>query len=155
ERRRGINWVSPLVMKVGDRTDVLFQSGADLTAYDPETGKQRWTYKGDLSTIPSPVPGREIILTPNNGVTALRPVTGKESPEGLWENKKLGTQTGSPLYYDGRVYAINGAQVLACADAVTGEIQWTQRVGTKPYSASPVAGDGKIYCVNEFGVCHV
>jgi outer membrane protein assembly factor BamB len=154
-RERGINWVSPLVMKVGDRVDVLFQSGSDLTAYDPETGKPRWTYKGGQSTIPSPVPGKDIILTPANGITALRPVTGKDEPDVLWENKKLGTQTGSPLFYDGRVYTINGGQILQCADAINGEILWTQRVGVKPYSASPVAGDGKIYCVNEFGVCCV
>lgn len=156
ERKRGINWVSPLVMKVGDRVDVLFQSGSDLTAYDPTTGKERWTYKGGLSTIPSPVPGKDIILAPGGGgLTALRAITGKDEPEVLWESKKLGSQTGSPLFYDGRVYAISSGQILQCADAINGEILWSQRVGVKPYSGSPVAGDGKIYCVNELGVCHV
>jgi outer membrane protein assembly factor BamB len=40
--------------------------------------------------------------------------------------------------------------IVTCVDAKTGELVWRERLGGF-YSASPVAGDGKIYLVSETG----
>jgi outer membrane protein assembly factor BamB len=56
--------------------------------------------------------------------------------------------------YRGRVYAVNGNGFISCGNAKTGKPLFNER--TKgAYSASPVAGDGKVYCLNERGVTTV
>ena len=63
--------------------------------------------------------------------------------------------TGAPyissiLLYRGRVYMANGNGVASVVEAATGEHVWQQRVGGI-FSASPVAGDGKVYLLSETG----
>ncbi len=63
--------------------------------------------------------------------------------------------TGAPyissiLYYSGLVYMANGNGIVTAVDAETGERVWQDRLGGI-YSASPVAGDGKVYFFSETG----
>ena len=44
----------------------------------------------------------------------------------------------------------NGLGIVTCVDAETGQRVWQERLGGV-YTASPVAGDGKIYLVSETG----
>src|SRR5262249_55631940 len=56
--------------------------------------------------------------------------------------------------YQGKVFSLNGAAVLQCADAKNGKVVWDVRL-KGPISASPVAGDGRIYIVNDKGQTQV
>ena len=63
--------------------------------------------------------------------------------------------TGAPyissLVYDaGLLYMANDVGGITVIDAETGKRLWQERVGGL-FSASPVAGDGKIYFVSETG----
>ena len=63
--------------------------------------------------------------------------------------------TGAPyisslLYYEGLIYMANGNGIVTAVDAETGRRVWQDRVGGI-YSASPVAGDGKVYLFSETG----
>ena len=63
--------------------------------------------------------------------------------------------TGAPyissiLYYDGLIYMANGNGIVTAVDAETGRRVWQDRLGGI-YSASPVAGDGKVYFFSETG----
>jgi outer membrane protein assembly factor BamB len=63
--------------------------------------------------------------------------------------------TGAPyisslLYYDGLIYMTGDVGVLTVSDARTGERIYQDRVGGV-YTASPVAGDGKVYLASEDG----
>src|SRR3954454_859248 len=45
-RARDINWATPLVLEAPSRgASALFQTGRDVTAYDPHTGKRQWTHQ--------------------------------------------------------------------------------------------------------------
>jgi hypothetical protein len=46
---------------------------------------------------------------------------------------------------------ISDRGVATCADALTGEIHWQERLGGK-FSASPIDNGGKVYCLSEEGV---
>lgn len=153
-RARDINWVTPLIVTNGDENQVLIQSRQELSAHEVKTGEKRWSYAVDgLSTIPSPVAGNGLILTPGGEFTALKP--GKDpTPEVVWKENRLRTGFSSPLYYRDRVYAVNTAGVLNCADVKDGSIVWQLRL-KGPFSASPVAADGKLYLVNEEGLTSV
>jgi outer membrane protein assembly factor BamB len=153
ERSPRINWVTPLVLANGKEVDALFQSSHELTAYDPLTGRKRWSFESDgLATTPSPVPAGDMVLVPGAELLALRP--GASQPEVRWRSVRLRPGTASPLFYRERVYALNSAGVLNCADAASGDLLWQERL-KGPFSASPVAADGKIFAVNEAGTAFV
>jgi outer membrane protein assembly factor BamB len=156
QRPREINWVTPLLVKNGGRAEVLFQSPKELTAYDPASGRPLWTYPAEellpFPPVPSPAAGDALVVL-GSGV-ALRP-EGNAPPHVAWKARQLRPAYASPLYYRGRVYAVNNsAIVFNCFDGKRGKVLWQERV-EGPISASPVAGDGKVYLVNEAGVTTV
>ena len=157
ERPREVNWVTPLLLRNGDRDEVLFQSSREVTAYDPASGRKLWTYPGEglfpVPSVPSPAAGDGLVVLA--GGVALRPGRGKAPPQVAWKARKLRPAYASPLYYRGRVYAVNNsAIILNCFDGKSGKVLWQQRV-KGPFSASPVAADGKVYLVNEEGLTTV
>jgi outer membrane protein assembly factor BamB len=155
ERELGINWVTPHVYRRGNSAELLLQSRADLSAYDPQTGEKKWSHRGSsLDVIPSPLTAGDTVFVPAGQLIALRPKQNGESPQVLWESPKLRASTASPTFYKGRLYAVNSAGVLTCADPEGGEIIWQERL-KGPFSASPVAADDKLYVVNEEGTTFV
>jgi outer membrane protein assembly factor BamB len=158
-RPRGINWVTPLVIEhktdKGTRAEVLFQSGGDLSAYDPTTGAKRWIYtaKG-MATIPSPVFAEGRLLVPGGRFQALKPDPDGKPPELLWQSNKLPTGYSSPVGHEGRVYTVSSRGVVNCADAATGKPLWDLRL-EGDFAASPLVADGKVYAVSEDGTATV
>jgi outer membrane protein assembly factor BamB len=152
-RPKRANWTSACTLTQGKNADdtlVLLQSSAGLAAVVPETGKVVWSYNDGASTIPSSVVAEGIVYIPSHGITAVRPPEGSANLEVLWQGGKLGPATPSPLVYDGRLYTVNNAGVLICADTKTGDEKWKLRL-TGPFSGSPVAGGGHLYFFNEKG----
>lgn len=156
ERPRGINWVTPLVIRNAGKIEVLFQDDQALTAHDVATGKVTWTFRRKgLSTIPSPTEGDGVLFVPGDGLVALRPGTAKEAPKVLWKSAKLRMGYCSPLHHRGRVYAVSTGGIVNCADAATGKTVWSHRLDGGATAASPLAADGKLYCVTENGTITV
>jgi len=158
EQPRDLNWVTPLVNNDNGASEVLFLSSAGLTACDPETGRVRWSFaEQKLSGVPSPVRGNGLLFVAAGGVSALRPGSGNQSASMAWQSGKLASGYSSPLFYEGRVYAINTAGVLNCADALNGKSLWQERLKgkTNQYWASPVVAEGKLYAVDEGGTTTV
>jgi outer membrane protein assembly factor BamB len=154
ERARDICWTTPLLLDKGDRADVVFQGAAVLTAFDAETGRFSWEFKAKGQQIPSPVLNKQNILCPGRELLCIRPPVAGETPEVLWKTNKLQTGYGTHLVYEDRVYAVNDANVLNCADAADGKSLWQQRL-QGPFDASAVGADGKIYLVNNEGTTFV
>ncbi len=149
EREREINWVTPIVRVNGTATEVLFPGRAGLTAYDAATGKKLWNQKAVGGDIPSPSFVDGILYSPSRGGTVALKPDGTMLTE-LWKAPKLNGGMSSPLVYRGAVYAASSAGVVNAADLKTGKALWTERYAGKA-SASPVAGDGMIYVLNEKG----
>jgi outer membrane protein assembly factor BamB len=159
------NWTSPVLRPGRDRDDdlVVLQSGKGSAALRPYTGYEVWRYDQPASTIPSAAPLGGLLFVPSGGLTALEPGAPGQPPRVVWQSNKLGPATASPLAFDGRVYNLNGAGVLACADATDGKILWQLRVqaqiGEKTsrgvFTGSPVAAGGHLYFFNEDGVAIV
>jgi outer membrane protein assembly factor BamB len=89
-----------------------------------------------------------------NVVIAVRPggqgdVTGTHVS---WSYGKSVPFCASPLLHRGLLFTIKDGGILASLDAATGQPTKTARVAaTGNYYASPVAGDGKLYLLNEQG----
>jgi outer membrane protein assembly factor BamB len=155
-RKSQPNWVSPTVLR-GDTPaeDVLLlQSTWGLTVHEPATGKELARFEQPTEGIPSAAGSDGTIFLPSKGLTALRFSPASRNLEVLWNELKLGTGNSSPVIHEGRVYVLNRAGALTCADAATGEILWRVRMKGTYWSTPVLAGD-YLYCVNKDGLAQV
>lgn len=155
DRTKAANWTSPVVMKgAGSGGEVVVLQGSDgLNALDPATGREIWKYEGGAATIPSSAVSadREVLYVPSHGLTALRVGPEGNTARQLWRDEQQRPGTASPLVLDGKVYTVNNAGVLSCADVGTGERLWRIRL-KGPYGCSPVAAGRHLYFFSEKGV---
>ena len=159
-RRQPISqaYSTPLLITVGDR-DQLFSIGAfRATAYDPASGDELWevSYGDGFSNVPAPVYGHGMVYIATGfqvpSLIAVRAdgqgdVTGTHM---AWMLRRGAPLTPSPLLVGDELYLVSDLGVATCVDAVTGTIQWQQRLGGN-FSASPVWADGRIYFQSEEG----
>lgn len=160
-RAVGSAYTTPLLVRVGDRDQVVSVGAHSATAYDPATGTELWrvSHYGS-STVPSPVSGHGLVYLASGfqSVTLLAvradgagDVTGTHV---AWKMGRSAPLTPSPLLVGDELYIVTDTGVATCLDAATGRQRWQQRLeGT--YSASPVYADGRIYFLNEDGATTV
>jgi outer membrane protein assembly factor BamB len=155
DRRRDLNWVTPQLFLHEGRMEALFQTAADLTAYDPTTGITRWVYTaGKPSSVIPPVVVDGLVLVPNEGLVVLRPPREGGRPEVILRSNRLRAAYSSPLAWDGRVYAVNGSAILNCVRQSDGKALWQQRLQGMHWASAVAAGDC-LYVVNEQGLTTV
>ena len=69
-----------------------------------------------------------------------------------WKHPKLVPFCASPVHVNGLVFTIKDGGILQCLDAKTGKPTKQQRLeASDDYYASPVAGDGKVFLLDEQG----
>jgi len=153
---------TPLVIRAGDRDELVSVGAYRATAYDPMTGREIWrvSYGDGFSNVPRPVYGHGLVYI----------ATGFQQPSLLavradgagdvtrthvaWTLRRAAPLTPSPLLVGDELYVVNDGGIASCLDAKTGETHWVQRLGGE-FSASPVFADGRIYFLSEDGVATV
>lgn len=147
-----------------DGKKMVIAPGADVVnALDPSTGKEIWycTYEG-YSVVPKPVFGNGLVYictsfdTPD--VLAIRP-DGKGNVTETHVKWSVGNNKRPPstpsMILDGKhLYWVSDAGLASCVNALTGEVYWCERVG-RSVSASPLLVDGKLYILDETGLCTI
>ena len=154
---------TPLVVRVGDRDELVSVGAYRTAAYDPLTGREIWRveYRDGFSNVPRPVYGHGLVYI----------ATGFQQPSLLavradgagdvtkthiaWTLRRGAPLTPSPLLVGDELYVVNDAGIASCLNARTGEPYWVQRLDGGGYSASPVFADGRIYFSSEEGVTTV
>src|SRR3954468_3295186 len=70
-----------------------------------------------------------------------------------WSSPRGGPYIPTPVIYGDQMYVLQGNGALAAHKVATGERLYQERLGgtSGSFSASPVAGDGKIYLSSEDG----
>ena len=158
DRGKGVRSYSTPTVVRGPRGDELIVNASDrIDAYDPVTGKHLW-YTGEPNRFPIPVPSSENgILYASRGYRsgpfmAIRlGGTGDISRTHVqWLVPTGAPYVSSLVLYQGLIYMANDAGVASCFDAKTGGKVWQARI-EGVFSASPVAGDGKVYLMSETG----
>ena len=152
-RPKSANWTTAnLLPGTGSKggTLVALQSKDGIDAIDPKTGRTAWSYKGGASTIPSSTRMGSMLLIPSNGLTAVKPREDGRSFTQLWRVTKLRPATASPTIANGRIFNVNGAGVITCANPGDGSTLWQLRL-KGPFSGSPVAAGKHLYYFNESG----
>jgi len=165
-------WATPYVYEQAGRTQVIANGWPYVASYDFSTGKELWRLKaGGDNPIPTPFSAQSLIYVANGHgsdapVWAIRPeASGDITPaEGalsskfvVWSDHRNGAYIQTPIVYRDCLYSGANNGILKCYDAGSGKLHYQQRLGsgTTGFSASPVAGDGKIYCTDEDGDVHI
>jgi outer membrane protein assembly factor BamB len=147
------SWSTP-ILAAGE---LVVNAQDELRGYDPGTGAALWRVRGMSGWVtPSPVFGKGMIFATSgkDGPTlAVRP-GGRGDVAPVWREARGGPYVCSPLLYGELLYVVDEAGRLVARDAATGEAAWRARLKGK-FSASPVAGDGKVYLTNEEGTTFV
>ncbi len=155
-------YTTPLVIRVGERDQVISIGAFRVGAYDPATGKEIWraSYADGFSNVPRPVYGHGLVYVATGfqqpTLIAVRPDgTGDVTKTHIaWELKRGAPFTPSPLMVGDELYVLNDGGILTAVEATTGSVLWQQRLGGS-YSASPLFVDGKLYFSSEEGVTTV
>jgi outer membrane protein assembly factor BamB len=164
EGKRGLSriaHVSPQILTVNGKDQLISSAGDVIQGFDPDTGERIWTISSPgEGVVPSVVVGEGMIFTASGfGDSAIRVVRagGKDDVTAThiaWESPDDVTKIPSMLYIKPYLYLVTEAGVAKCFKAATGEVIWRERLGGR-FSASPVWADGKIYFISEKGTTTV
>jgi outer membrane protein assembly factor BamB len=150
------------------RTQIVVNGFKHAGGYDVKTGKELWRMKGggDIP-VPTPIFHRGLVFITNaHGpaapIFAVRAgATGdislaegaQASDQIVWSQQREGAYMQTPVAYGDQLYVCRDNGVLTVYEAATGRRQYQQRLadGRTGFSASAVAGDGKLYYTSEDG----
>jgi outer membrane protein assembly factor BamB len=173
DREEKSNWSTPCVWENEQRSEIVTAGSGKVRAYDL-AGKLLWWLKGMSSiTIGTPYADGGLlyvtsgfIMDKSRPVYAIRPGgSGDISlPPGQTNNASIAwcqplaaPYNPTTLVYDGRLYVLYDFGLLSAFNARTGEMLYDRQKlpGGLHFTASPVAGNGRVFCLNEDGVTFV
>jgi outer membrane protein assembly factor BamB len=173
ERDEKSNWATPFVWEHGERTELVTPGSRAVRSYDLD-GKLLWSLRGMSGiTIPTPFAGDGLLFISSGYVgDKLRPLyairpgasgditlkPGETNNESIaWSNPIGGPYNPSPLSYEGRLYVLFDRGMVSCYEAKTGKPLYDRErlPAGLAFTVSPWAAGGRVFCLNESGVCFV
>jgi outer membrane protein assembly factor BamB len=157
------SWATPTVARGAARTEIVTNGGKFIRGLDPKTGRELWRLSDNLTQVkvPTPIVAGDLAIVTGGYPSGGRPIyairlggSGELTPKALaWRTDRGSPYTGTPLLYDGILYACTDSGILSAYDPQTGQRIYQQRVGpgSSGFSASPVAADGRLYLASEDG----
>ena len=175
EREEGPSWGTPFLLEAGGRTTVVTNATKRMRGYEAATGKLLWECAGgSMIPVPSPVSTQGLVFLSSGHsmsfsrqpIIAVRseasgditPTRGETQSQGVaWSHSKGGPYVTSPIAIGDYLYVPLDRGFLTCYEARTGQVVYEkQKLGTRnTITASPIAGDGKIYIQTEDGECYL
>lgn len=157
------SYTTPLLRDRGDGTvELVSSSSGEAVGYDPRTGERLWTAMHRSSQpVPSLVMAGDLLCAPGAVhktslyVFRLAGLGADTEAELLWQTNRGVPKIPTPLFYHGRLFVLSDKRVLSAYEPATGDLLWRGRVSPGDYWPSLVAGDGKLYAVNQYGVVSV
>jgi outer membrane protein assembly factor BamB len=151
------SYSSPIVAQGPSGPELIVNSSVGVEAFDPNTGKSLWTYP-EVNRFPIPVSMVDNgILYLSRGYRSSPYMAIRLGGRGditnshvAWRVPTGGPYVSSLVHYQGVIYMSTDNGIVSAVDAKNGERLWQERVGGT-FSASPIAGDGKVYFVSEGG----
>ncbi|MDA7980706.1 MAG: PQQ-binding-like beta-propeller repeat protein [Pirellulales bacterium] len=145
--------------------ELIVMGGNIVDAYDSVDGKRLWSHSRARGTrvilSPTVVGGSLVGMLGKDGMFLLKmPGTKPINEETLsnqsitWRNLTALPETCSPVAWGDMLFTITDNGQVSCYDGATGRSHWRRRLPGK-YRASPVAADGRVYFLNDQGLCTV
>jgi outer membrane protein assembly factor BamB len=158
DRGKGkLSYSTPLVVETPAGPELIVNSSERIDAYNPRTGALLW-YTGTTNRFPIPVPiFHDGMIYMSRGYRsgpymAIRPGgRGDVSATHIaWESPTGAPYISSLVHDGGLIFMATDVGGVTVVDAKSGARVWQQRI-EGIFSASPVAGDGKVYFASETG----
>lgn len=151
------SYSTPLVIEADGQAEIIVNSSAGVSAHDLATGARLW-HIDETNRFPIPMPlFQNGLIFASRGYRSSPYMAVKPGGRGdvagshvAWRAPSGAPYVSSLVYYDNLIYMVGDVGVLTVVDAATGERVHQERIGGV-YSASPVAGDGKVYLLSEDG----
>jgi outer membrane protein assembly factor BamB len=155
-------WSTPIIIKSGEREELIMSFPNHLVAFDPKTGKQLWTCDGLNPLIyASPIYGEGLVVSMGGffGSTIGVKPGGSGDVSGsarVWrEERAKKNRCGSGVIAGGRIFLVNMEGFIECVDLKTGNQLWEerlprQRAKGESWSSTLLVGD-RVYAVNQSG----
>ena len=148
---------TPLVIEAKGVPQLISSGSKASYSYDPATGRELWK----VSTTGHSPATRPLF---EDGLVFVATGSGKSEylaikPDGsgnvsdthvVWRTVRGAPRLVSPVIADGLMYLLGEGGVMRCVEAATGNEVWQERVGGE-YYASPLHGDGYVYCFSTQG----
>ncbi len=156
KRESGMGWSSPIIVRVDDHDEMIYNGSHNVVGYNPDTGEQIWTLNGSTKeAVPMIVSGGGLLFSAsgrNGTIMAIRPGGNGDITDShlFWLNERGGPHVPSPAYYKDRLYIVNDTGIATCLNALTGETVWRERLKGR-FSMSPVLVGDKLIVTNEKG----
>jgi outer membrane protein assembly factor BamB len=160
----GGTWSTPLLIKAGQRDELVMNFPNRLAGYEPETGKPLWLCKGiDDWIFTTPVSGDGVVVGMSSGAMGGRAIAVRPGGNGdvtasqrVWRLERVKSQSiGSGVIHEGYLYLIGQEGIASCLELKTADKVWEERLkgpGAKGSSwSSMLLADGKIYVPNQSG----
>ena len=152
-----ISYSTPVIVDSARGPELVINTSEGVEAHSPDTGERLWHF-AESNRFPIPVPSpHEGVLYLSRGYRSGPFMAIKTGGRGdiskthvTWHVPTGAPYVPSVVHYRGLVYMAGENGVVSAVDAATGERVWQERIGGI-FTASPVAGDGKIYLVSEGG----
>lgn len=166
------SWGTPTVYEHKDgRAEIITHATKFIRGYDAKTGKELWRLGPNSEvTAPTPFVANDLIYV-TNGYRFIQPIyaikpggsgdltLAKDQTKSdfiAWSTQRGGPYMPTPVVYGDLFYTTNNQGVLTVYKAATGERMYQNRLGEGgAYSASVIAGDGKVYFFSEDGDVYV
>lgn len=158
DRGKGLrSYSTPFVLRRSQGDELVVNSSHRIESFDPGTGELLW-HAGEPVTLAIGMPVySEGVLYASRGYSsgpysAIR-VGGRgdiNESHVTWRVPTRAPYISSLLYYEGLVFMATEGGIASAIDPETGAPIWRERLGGT-FTASPVAGDGKVYFLNEAG----
>lgn len=164
--REVASYSTPVIVRIGERDQILNNQPTRVVAYDPSDGRILWTVGG--------IPGRQDLIYTSPIIAGEIGIAmgGFHGPRlgyklggngdvteanRIWHISKRNPQRiGTGVFVEGQIYTANvGPGTIECMDPQTGEIQWQSRTPSGATWASILSAAGHLYVTTQRGTTHV
>jgi outer membrane protein assembly factor BamB len=154
DRKVKISWSSPILVRAGEKTEIITVAEPEVIAYDAANGAELWKIdciNGEVG--PSLAYANGIVFAVND-YSKLSAIRMGDQPTILWENNEYLSDIPSPAATDKYLFVATSYGMVACYDALTGQKYWEKDFGKSIYS-SPMIVENKVYVLDITGTMHI
>ncbi|CAN5606686.1 hypothetical protein BH11PLA2_BH11PLA2_06390 [soil metagenome] len=169
-RKLSLSFGTPALVKTKDSEELVVTMPAEVWGLNPETGKLKWyaTMKPDGNISPAVTPGDGIAYITGGfqtkGSLAIKTGGTDDVTKSniLWSVSKS-SYVPTPVLYQGKLWNVTEDGMATVMNAETGALILEERLpsaggggrGSRPFYASPIIADGKLFAVSRKGGVHV
>ncbi|MBI3910140.1 MAG: PQQ-binding-like beta-propeller repeat protein [Armatimonadetes bacterium] len=153
------SWSTPIIIRAGNREQIITCANPWVIAYDPRSGSELWRAEclgGEVA--PSPTFGSGYVLACNLGasLTAIRPDgTGDVTRTAVaWSSSENLPDIVSPLCNGELIFLTTSEGMVTCLEARMGKKVWEHSFET-PVRASPTLVGNRVYLMDTKGTMHI